>query len=183
LWFNSCLTVKKIESNCDKFAKICATTATVTELHDTTIYVEKPVYIDKIIRVPIPGRTDTLRITDTVRIVNNQAYMKPIHKQIGIIGVDASMHKSVFEIAAYLTDSSILYNYIDTLTFADSLTIYNAIRTTTTEATITLQPKKYIPKIYKITFWIVIAQLLAIAAIVLGPMGFFYRIRNFFKKK
>lgn len=184
LWFNSCLTVNRIQRNCDKFAQICTTDRTTeTRYRDTTIYVEKQIYVDKIVKVPIPGHTDTVRITDTVQIVNNQAFMKSIHKQQGIIGVDASVFRSLFTVNAYLTDSTILYNYIDTLNYQDSITIYNAIRSVTTEATITLQPKKYIPRIYKITFWTVVAQLAAILFIILGPMGFFSRIRNFFKKQ
>lgn len=174
MWFSSCLTVNRIQRNCDKFAQICVTDKK-TEIHyrDTTIYVEKPIYVDKIIEVPIPGYKDSLIIRDSVRIIDGYAEMRSIHKEQGIIGVEASVYRSEFLVNVFLLDSTILYNYIDTLVFADSLRIYNAIREKTTEDTVVIQ-KKYIPGFYKFTFWIFII-------IIVGAVGYFAWIR-FFRK-
>ena len=159
--FSSCLTVKRIEKNCDKFLKVCSVEQKIiTKYRDTTIYVDKPIYIDKIIEVPVPSK-DSVRIRDSVRIVNNYAYLEPVHKEVGIIGVDASIYRSRISIDAYLTDSTVLYNYRDTLSYKDSITIYNAIKETVTDNTIALPPIKYIPGFYKFTFWIFIGAIVA----------------------
>jgi hypothetical protein len=182
LLFSSCLTVKKIERNCDKFAKVCVTeTTTQTLWRDTTIYVDKAFYIDTTIFVPIPGFKDSVRIRDSVVVRDNYAYMKSIHVEKGIIAVDASVNRSVFSVDAYLTDSTILYHFQDTLNYQDSLTIYNAIRERTTTSTVVLPPVKYIPKLYKITFWIVILQVLVCIVLLLSEFGVFRKLLNLFR--
>ena len=182
--FSSCLTVKKIERNCDKFAKVCvASSTTETVWRDTTIFVEKPIYIDTTIYVPIPGFKDSLRIRDSVVVRDNYAYMKSIHKEVGIIGVDASVNRSVFSVDAYLTDSTILYYYRDTLNYNDSLTIYNAIREQSTTSTVVLPPVKYIPAIYKVAFWLVLIQIAASVFLLLSSTGTFGKLFQLLRKK
>lgn len=168
LWFNSCLTVKKIERNCDKFAKICVTGSTTeTSSKDTTIYVDVPVYIDTMIYVPIPG------YKDSVRIENGLAYMKSLHKKVGIIAVDVSVYKSQISVDAYLTDSTIYYNFKHTFNFQDSVKIYNAIRDKVTTNTVVLPPVKYIPKFYKFAFWLFIIELIILALFIFYKFGYF----------
>ena len=159
---SSCLTLDKIMRNCDKFAQVCVSgNHTETKWRDTVMFVDIPVYLDRIIEVPLPSFKDSVRIRDSVRIVDNFAFMKQIHTQQGIIAVDVSIYKSELSIVAYLTDSSILYNYIDTLNFMDSIRIFNAIKETTTKGTVIIK-EKYIPGFYKFTFWFFII------AVVLG---------------
>ena len=139
----SCLTIGRIERNCDKFAKLC-----VTDRETTTIYRDTTIYQRDTILVPLPYR-DTVRITDTVRIVNNQAFLKPVHKEFGLIGVDAWVQFSVLGVKAYLTDSTILHVRNDTI-FLEKVIKEAAITKTVTV--------RHVPGFYKFTFWMVIAQ-------------------------
>ncbi|NQU54065.1 MAG: hypothetical protein HQ522_16170 [Bacteroidetes bacterium] len=154
---SSCLTVKRIEKNCDKFAKICITeTKKVIEYRDTTIYV------DRIVTVPLPK--DTVMITDTVRIINNRCYLPVKYKEFGLVWARASVDNSILNVHAGLTDSTILVPVHDTV-FLD-----NAITSTTTDSTITLPPEKFIPGFYKFTFW---------AFIILAVVGIGYLVLRF----
>jgi hypothetical protein len=171
-FFTSCLTVSRIEKNCDKFVKICiANTLTETNYRDTTIYVDVLLYIDTTIYVPIPGYKDSVRIRDSLRIENGLAYLKSLHKQIGIIGVDVSVRKSQLSVDAYLTDSTILYNFQHTFNFQDSVKIYNAIKEKVTTNTVVLPPLKYIPKFYRFAFWLLIIELILLALFVYYKLG------------
>jgi hypothetical protein len=169
VWFSSCKTVYPTSSN------------TETVWRDTTIYVNKPIYIDKIIEVPVPGYKDSLRIRDSVVVRDNYAFMKSIHVEKGIIAVDASVNRSVFSVDAYLTDSTILYHYQDTLNYQDSLTIYKAIRERTTTSTVVLPPERYIPGFYKFTFWLFMAELMVCVLLVLARLGYFGKLFNLFR--
>ena len=148
LLFSSCLTVSRIERNCDKFSQIC-----VTEKETVTIYRDTTIFRTDTIRVPLPYR-DTVKITDTVRIVNNLAWLPPVHRQFGIIGVNASVASSILNVNAYLTDSTILHSRRDTVV------IKNAIKKEATTQTVTV---RHVPKFYKILLWIFIFQILAFA--------------------
>lgn len=147
----SCLTVKRIERNCDKFAKVC-----VTETVKETVYRDTTIFRTDTIRVPLPFR-DTVKITDTVRIINNLAYLPTVRKEFGLIGVDAGVNASILKVNAWLTDSTILHPLRDTIIIND------AISNTTTVNTITLPPEKFVPKFYKFTFWIFIIELALLA--------------------
>jgi hypothetical protein len=136
-----------------KAPRIITETVTETKWRDTTIYVKIPVYIDKIVEVPLPVR-DTLRIVEKVFVSNGgYATMKPVHKEQGIIGGDISIANGKLIANFYLLDSTILYNYKDTLTFEDSIKIANAIRDTQTSTTNTVikPPEKYVSKFSKFT--------------------------------
>lgn len=163
-WFlTSCLTIGKIQRNCDKFARVCITDSKTTVVYrDTTIFITDTLVVDKIIEVPVPQYKDSVNIRDSVRIVNQYAFFKPVHKENGIIAVDASINYSVLKIDSYLTDSTILYHYQDKLTYEDSVKIAGAIKEKTTDNTVVLPPERYVPKIYKITFWLVILAVVAI---------------------
>jgi len=162
----SCLTVKKIERNCDKFAKVCVTsTETVTKYRDTTFY------IDRIVKVPLPR--DTVRIIDTVRVINNQCYLRLRHKTFGVVWVSAEVANSILSVRAGLIDSTIL------VPVKDTIYIDNAIQTTTTSNTVVVE-KRHIPKFYKFTFWAVMVQLIALVGFVVFEVIGIGRIKKIF---
>jgi len=136
-----------------KGTKIVTEIVTETKWRDTTVYVEIPVYVDKIIEVPLPVH-DTLVIKQKVYInAQGQAEMKSMYKEEGIIGTEVIIKNGVLNARSFLLDSTILYHYKDTLTAQDSVTIYDAIKEKTTTTTITLPPEKYVPKFFKLTAW------------------------------
>ena len=147
--FSSCLTIKRIERNCDKFAAIC-----VTEKETVTVYRDSTIYRTDTIRVPLPYQ-DTVKITDTVRIVNNLAYLPTIHKRFGLIGVDAGVNRSVIDVNAYLTDSTILHTHRDTILLEKVIKEESVTQTV---------PVKHIPGMYRFAFWALLAQLVVLAA-------------------
>ena len=139
---NSCLTVEKIQRNCDKFAQVCVTdseTVTVIEYRDTTVYLRDT------ITVTLPP--DTVKISDTVTITDSGAQLPKVEKTFGIIGVSAEVYNSFLSVNAWLTDSTLLVPY------ADSVTVQNTNTTNTQKEYIQLPPERYIPKFYKFTFW------------------------------
>lgn len=143
LLFPSCLTISRIQRNCDKFAQIC-----VTEKETVTVYRDTTIFRTDTIRVPLPYR-DTVKIIDTVRIVNNLAWLPPVHKKIGIIGVNASVARSILNVNAYLTDSTILHTHRDTIT------LEKVIKEKAETKTV---PVRFIPDFYKFTFWFFFLQ-------------------------
>lgn len=150
--FSSCLTVRQIEKNCDKFAKICIT-ETVTE----TVYRDTTIYRTDTLEITLPK--DTVRLRDTLTIVKGMAFLPTIHKRFGIIGVDAGVSYSVLTVTAYLTDSTILYTHKDTL-WLEKVIKEKAITHTVVV--------KHVPKLYKWSFWIlVVGVLLFIVLIIL----------------
>ena len=159
-------------SGCKTPAIITGTT-TETQYRDTTIYVDVPVYIDTTIYVPIPAFKDSVRIRDSVRIENGLAYIKTVHKEAGIIGVDVSLYKSNLFIDAYLTDSTVLYHLTDTFNFQDSVKIFRAISEKVTTNSIILPPVKYIPKFYKFAFWLLIIELSLLVLFIIYKLGYF----------
>lgn len=143
LLFSSCLTVKRIEKNCDKFAQVCVTeTITRIEYRDTTIYK------DRIIEVKLPN--DTVYISKPVYIQDGKCFMEYTRKTFGNIWASAKVDNSILDLkAGYL-------NNIIQVPIHDTIYIDNAISNTTTDNTVTLPPVKYIPKFYKFTFWLFI---------------------------
>lgn len=153
IWLlTSCMTVGRIERNCDKFAQICITdseTKTEIEYRDTTIYLTDSVL------VPLPY-TDTVIIRETLEVKNNEANLQPVHKEFGIIGVDASVVRSVLHIDAYLTDSSILHVEKDTVLVEKAI---KEEKTSTTNTVVVTE--KYIPGFYKFCmYWFIFSVLL-----------------------
>ncbi len=168
-------------SGCKTPAVITGTT-TDTTYRDTTIYVDVPFYIDTVIFVPIPGFKDSVIIRDSVTIVNGLVYMKSLHKEIGLIGVDVTLDKSQLSVTAYLTDSTILFNLKDTLNFQDSIKIYNAIKYKVTTNTVVLPPVKFIPKFYRFAFWLLIIELILLAIFIVYKLGYFGIFENILKR-
>lgn len=143
----SCLTVKRIEKNCDKFAKVCITESiTKIEYRDTIIYK------DRIVKVKLP--TDTVYITKPVYIKNNQCFMDYTKKVFGNIWASAKVDNSVLDLKAGYV------NNIIQVPIHDTIYIEKAITNTTTDNTATVV-KKFIPKFYKFTFWFFILGVVA----------------------
>lgn len=135
---NGCMTVKRIERNCDKFAQICITEKeTVIQYRDTTIYRTDTV----VVKLP----RDTVKLTDTVQVINNLAYLPSVHKKFGLIGVDAGVRHSVLRVNAYLTDSTLLYAEPDTVHLPGAVQIKEVTNTV---------PVRFVPGFYKFTFWL-----------------------------
>lgn len=161
--FSSCLTVGKIQRNCDKFAKVCITssqTETVTEI----IYRDTTIIITDTVAVFLPP--DTVRITETVEVINNKANLPPIYRQYGLIGVNASVYNSVLNVAAWLTDSTILQPRIDTVLINNAIKQQNTA--TRINKTITLPPVKYVTGFYKFTAWVFYVLVLVIAIYIVS---------------
>lgn len=168
MWFSSCLTVKKIERNCDKFAKVCVTpVSTVVEYRDTTIYRTDTLWYS------LPP--DTVRLVEKVTVTGTQASIAPAKRKKGIIWMEASINNNWLNVTAGLTDSTILIPHIDTV-FID-----NAIQSTTTTQTITIE-KKYIPKFYRFTFWLVMVQIAAFIGFIVFEVIGINRIKGLFKR-
>lgn len=168
MWFSSCLTVKKIERNCDKFAKVCVTpVSTVVEYRDTTIYRADTLYYQ------LPP--DTIHVVEKVTIENGQAIIRPIKKVNGIVWASAWINNNWLNVTAGLVDSTILIPHRDTIY------LKGALQTKTSTQTITIE-KKYIPKFYKFTFWVVIVQLVAFFWFIVFEVIGINRIKGLFKR-
>ena len=140
--FSSCLTVKRIEKNCDKFAKVCVTeSVTKIEYRDTTIYK------DRIIEVKLPN--DTVYLTKNVYIKDDKCYMDYTKKIFGNIWASAKVDNSILDLRAGYV------NNIVNVPIHDTIYIERAITNTTTDNTAIVE-KKYIPGFYKFTFWVFI---------------------------
>jgi len=138
--FSSCLTMSRIERNCDKFAKIC-----IEDTKVEIIYRDTTIYRTDTILVMLPR--DTVKIVDTVTIKDGMAFLPTIHKQFGIIGVDAGVDYNILSVIAYLTDSTLLQPIHDTITLKE------VIREQATTKTVKV---KYIPVVYSFALYLLI---------------------------
>ncbi len=172
LLFSSCLTVRKIERNCDKFAQICVTDSkVVVEYRDTIIYK------DRIIEVQLPK--DTVKIVDTLYIEDNKCFLPYTKKTFGNVWASAKVDNSVLDLKA-----GYVKNIIQ-VPIHDTIYIEKAVTNTTTDNTVTVT-KKYIPKVYRWAFWILIIELILVTMYFLnlfGVLNQFDRIKQIFKKK
>jgi len=138
--FSSCLTVKRIEKNCDKFAKVCVTeSVTKIQYRDTVIYK------DRIIKVNLPK--DTVYITKPLYIKNEKCFMDYTYKTFGNIWASAKVDNSILDLKA---------GYVNNLVqvpIHDTIYIEKAITNTTTDNTVVLPPEKYVSKFSKFTHW------------------------------
>ena len=164
----SCLTVKRIERNCDKFAKVC-----ITESVTKIVYRDTIIFKDRIVKIKLPS--DTVRITDTITIINNRGYLPERYKEFGVIWASASVRNSVLSVRAGLIDSTILVPIKDTIRIKDAIT------NQTTENTATVI-KKHIPKFFWFTFWYFIVTLVVLLLFGLGKFGVLGGLFDKFKK-
>lgn len=151
---SSCLTVGRIERNCDKFAKVC------TVAHEREIiYKDTTIYIVDTLQIKLPVK-DTVFIHDTITVKNGLAFLPSKHYERGIIGLDVAVNYSNINAKAYLLDSTILFQRVDTVL------IHDAITKETDKQVIQLPPVKYIPKFYRFTLLFFIVSVLALAGII-----------------
>ena len=169
---SSCLTVKKIERNCDKFAKVCISEqVTKIEYRDTTIYK------DRIIEVKFPK--DTVYITKPIYIRENKCFMDYTRKTFGNIWASAKVDNSILDLKA-----GYVKNIIQ-VPIRDTIFIEKAVTNTTTENTVIVE-KKYIPKIYKWAFWIILIEIGLVLLYFLNLFGVLNqagRLKDIFKKR
>jgi len=153
LSLTSCLTVERIERNCNKFAKVCVTESVVKiEYRDTTIYK------DRIIEVKLPN--DTVYLTKNVYIKDNKCFMDYTRKTFGNIWASAKVDSSVLDLRAGYV------NNIVQVPIHDTIYLERAVTNTTTDNTVVLPPEKYVPKFYKFTLWFFILVVLAGAGFI-----------------
>lgn len=146
LLLTSCLTVNRIQRNCDKFAAICINEQDQqTSSKDTTI-----IHRDTV-TVWLPK--DSVHIRDSVRIIDNLAYMPRIEKTFGLITASAEVSRSLLDVRAWLNDSSILVPRRDTIK------IPGAVRETVKTVTVTKEPGKWM-------IWVIV--ILAASVVVLA---------------
>lgn len=153
---SSCLTVKRIQRNCDKFAAVCVTQS---EKETEVIYRDSIVFLDRPVPVKLPP--DTVEIIDTIPC--NELINIPLKRvEKGLVGATAEVSDNILNVSAYLTDSL----YIAEL--KDSIRILNAVKQTT------VKEKEYIPvredtrfgKFAKKWFWGSVVILLLVAGYV-----------------
>lgn len=158
LMMTSCLTVSRIEKNCDKFAKICVTPEKVT-----VIVKDSFIYRTDTVLVTLPK--DTAWLHDTVTVIGGLAQLPKVHKKSGVISVDAWVKNSVLSVYAYLNDSTILVPFRDTITVP--------VTTVINDNTVIQPPKRYVPWFYKFTLWFFIFSVVGIILFILKKLGIF----------
>lgn len=172
LLLTSCLTAKRIQRNCDKFAQICVTeSVTKIEYRDTTIY------IDKIVEVQLPS--DTVKIVDTLYVKDNKCFLPYTYKQFGNVWASAKVDNSIMNLKAGYVQEIIQVQVHDTIY------IDKAITNTTTDNTVTVV-ERYIPKVYKWAFWILLTEVILATLYFLnlfGVLGNLGRIKDIFKRR
>jgi len=129
-----CHTVKWVQRHCDEMALVCVTDRTVeVQYRDTTIV------LTDTFKLELP--TDSVTIRDTIEIINDKAYLKPIHREYDNIGVDVWVDASEMNVRAYYLDSVLAFPVTDTV-FLEKV-----IKDTTIGETIRV---KYVPIFYRV---------------------------------
>ena len=164
---SSCITPKKIQKNCYKWAKICPVE---TVIKDSLVYRDTIIYRDTTIYVPLPN--DTVIIERKIRVRGGKIIsdIDTITKESGVIGVKAWLIDSKLGAIGYVADSGIYYVLNDILVEKNHYEEkYNEIK----ETKVTVEEVK-VGKFYVWFFWIVI-----VIAIVIGYIG----LRCYLKRK
>lgn len=143
LMATSCMTVPRIQRNCDKFTQVCATSERIVEYRDTVIYRSDTI----LVKLP----SDTVTIVDTIQIVKGVGFLPPVQRDFGLIVANAFVDNSILNVKAWLRDSTILYPVKDTIIIEKAIREEN----TTTEVKV-----KYIPDLYRYAFKLIIAEIL-----------------------
>ena len=126
--FSSCLTVQKIEKNCDKFAQICITdNAETTEISDTIWITKRDTIIDYQMEKEI--------VTDTVFIRSNGTYLNSDTSYLttGLASSEAFIWRS--RLFHTLESGDTILN----IRLNNALTEINHLRTELTEKTATVK--------------------------------------------
>ena len=140
---SSCMTVKRIQRNCEAFSKIC----TVNTWHDIQ-YRDTIIYLDPIqAKLPVSDINISMQlIVKDGQVVN----IESITKTQGLITTEVWIKDGKLTINSSLNDSTILIR-------PDPVVIHDAIVDETTGQTIKI---KFIPKTYRWSFWILITEIL-----------------------
>lgn len=110
LFLHGCLTTKTIKRHCSDFAALCLTDGVVKT---DTIRVPVQVIIQDTVYVKLPK--DTVKVVDTLVVVNNVANLPMKTYSFGIIWVAVGVTNNVLDVQASLKDSSLLVPIIDTV--------------------------------------------------------------------
>jgi len=151
----SCMTVKRIERNCETFYKVCVQTDQSVVFRDTIIALP-----------PIQAKLPESKIRESLILVSSGKVTLPrqVFKR-GLITVSVEVNDNRLLVDASIPDSILVK--------PDPVIIYKAIREETTTNTV---PVKYIPRAYKFAFWLVIVQIIAILAIAGISVSRYYGI-------
>lgn len=141
IFLSSCLTVGRIQRNCDEFAKVCLSTTTV--YRDTTIYRKDTV------RIQLPS--DTVTIDRLITNSDTLMSLAPVSVSKGLITATAWIKDYRLHVDAWLNKK-----YVETVR-VDTITITKVVKETAN--VVTLPAEKYIPKFFKYSGWFVILLL------------------------
>lgn len=144
---SSCMTTKRIQRHCEDFAQLCGTDQVTTVYRDTVIYKHDT------IRVTLPR--DTVRLTDTVTVMQGIASMPKITDQHGVITAESWVDHNLLFTNAWLNDSTLLQQRTDTIRLPGA--IKHEIVTKTL-----IKKERYIPKLHKWALTIMLIELLAV---------------------
>lgn len=146
----SCMTVKRIQRNCDVFAKICA----VDVLHEVR-YRDTIIYLNPIqARLPVSD----IKIVMQLEIEAGEVVdVSKVVKTSGLITAEAWVENGKLHVNSYLNDSTILVK-------PDPVVIKDAIKTEQLTRTV---PVRYIPAAYRFAFWFIITEILILMAYLL----------------
>lgn len=145
IFLSSCLTVGRIQRNCDEFAKVCLSTTTV--YRDTTIYHKDTV------RIQLPS--DTVTIDRVLTVNGTLVSLEPVSVTKGFITAKAWVLNNRLTVDAWLNKT-----YVETVR-TDTITITKIVKETAN--VVTLPAEKYIPKFFKYSGWFVILLLVGSA--------------------
>lgn len=126
---SSCLTVSRIQKNCDEFAKICNTT--------TTVYRDTTVYLKDTVKIQLPS--DTVTIDRLITQSGTQISLEPVSVSKGLISAKAWISANRLMVDAWLNKK-----YVETV-HTDTVTITKVVKETANTVTIR---EKYIPKFF-----------------------------------
>jgi hypothetical protein len=154
LLLSGCVTKRQIERNCDRFVDICKTDTRI-EYRDTTIYFTDTVFY----KLP----PDTVSITDTLILYDNYCYLLPVQRSFGLINVLAGVDRSVLNVRAWLSDSTIL------MAKTDTVYIEKAVKK---ESEVIVVPERYVPGIYKFALYAMIGIILYMFIVVIRKLSF-----------
>lgn len=151
--FSGCMTTKRIQRHCDEFLQVCGTEVR-REIH----------YRDTIIALPpIPARLpkSDINIVNQLVVRDGAVNMEKITKRDGLISTSVEIIDGRLVVDSWLNDSTILVQ-------PEPVTIPDAIKQESVEIQV---PVKYIPKLYKYSFWILLAEILVLIGVLVKKIG------------
>lgn len=142
IFLSSCLTVGRIQRNCEEFAKICNVT--------TTVYKDTTIYLKDTIRIPLPA--DTVTIDQILAVNGNIVSLEPVSVTKGFISAKAWVLNNRLTVDAWLNKTYVEAVRVDTVVVTKVIKESGSV--------VTLPAEKYIPKFFKYSGWFVILLLI-----------------------